>query len=141
MVDERIAKSKTWPDSPRALSGRLTRAAAFLRKIGIEVARKKEGKTRTRIIHITSFAPENEGAQPSAPSAQPAPGTNGANVMDFAATGLQTVAGNENGSDVATVRANPLGANPLSGADGADAKSPPQSASGGTETPGWRGRV
>jgi hypothetical protein len=31
---ERVAKSKTWPDSPRALAGRLWRAATFLRKIG-----------------------------------------------------------------------------------------------------------
>ena len=85
VVDERIAKSKTWPDSPRALSGRLRRAATFLRKIGIEVAFKKEGKARTRIVHITT-APENAGAQPSAPSAQPASGANGTNVIDFAAS-------------------------------------------------------
>ena len=52
-VDERIAKSKTWPENPRALSGRLRRAATFLRKIGIEVAFKKEGRARTRIVHIT----------------------------------------------------------------------------------------
>jgi hypothetical protein len=30
-----IAKSKGWPDSPRSLSGRVTRAATFLRSIGI----------------------------------------------------------------------------------------------------------
>jgi hypothetical protein len=35
VAGERVAKSKTWPDSPRALAGRLRRAAAFLRKIGI----------------------------------------------------------------------------------------------------------
>ena len=68
VVDERIAKSKTWPDNPRALSGRLRRAATFLRKIGIEVAFTKEGKARTRIVHITASAPEDAGAQPSAPS-------------------------------------------------------------------------
>jgi hypothetical protein len=32
-----VKKSKTWPDSPRALSGRLRRAATFLRKVGIEI--------------------------------------------------------------------------------------------------------
>ena len=37
MAGERVAKSKTWPDSPRALAGRLRRAATFLRKIGIEI--------------------------------------------------------------------------------------------------------
>ena len=51
---ERIAKSKTWPDSPRALSGRLRRAATFLRKIGIEVAFEREGRARTRVIRITA---------------------------------------------------------------------------------------
>jgi hypothetical protein len=112
VVDERIAKSKTWPDSPRALSGRLRRAATFLRKIGIEVAFTKEGKARSRIVHITASAPENGGEQPSAPSAQPASGANGTNVIDFVANPLRTVTGNENGGDLATVRANPLGTNP-----------------------------
>ena len=37
MAGERVAKSKAWPDSPRALAGRLRRAATFLRKIGIEI--------------------------------------------------------------------------------------------------------
>jgi hypothetical protein len=37
MAGEGIAKSKTWPDTPRALAGRLRRAATFLRKIGIEI--------------------------------------------------------------------------------------------------------
>jgi hypothetical protein len=134
-VDERIAKSKTWPENPRALSGRLRRAATFLRKIGIEVAFKKEGRARSRIVHITASAPENAGAQPSAPSAQSASGSNGTNVIDFAANGVRTVAGNENGNN-APIHANRLGTNPGSAADGADAKSPSQSAAGGTGTPG-----
>ena len=66
---ERIAKSKTWPDSPRALSGRLRRAATFLRKIGIEVSFEREGRARTRVIRITAAGaesvPERGGAQPS----------------------------------------------------------------------------
>ena len=60
---ERVAKSKTWPDSPRALSGRLRRAATFLRKIGIEIGFEREGRARTRIIRIVSTpsrpTPEN----------------------------------------------------------------------------------
>ena len=40
---ERVAKSKTWPDSPRALSGRLRRAATFLRKVGIVIDFGHEG--------------------------------------------------------------------------------------------------
>ena len=65
---ERVAKSKTWPASPRALSGRLRRAATFLRKIGIEIDHIKEGRARTRIIVITakegSLNPDYGGAQP-----------------------------------------------------------------------------
>jgi hypothetical protein len=140
-VDEPIAKSKTWPDNPRALSGRLRRAATFLRKVGIEVAFNKEGRARSRIVHITASAPEDAGARPSAPSAQSASGANSTNVIDFTANGLRTVAVNENGSDVPTVRANRPGTNAGSAADGADAKSPSPSAAGGTGTLGWRGRV
>jgi hypothetical protein len=51
---ERVSKSKTWPDSPRALAGRLRRAAPFLRKIGIEISFGREGRARTRTITIVS---------------------------------------------------------------------------------------
>jgi hypothetical protein len=51
-VGERVAKSKAWPDSARALSGRLRRAATSLRKIGIEIAFEREGRARTRTINI-----------------------------------------------------------------------------------------
>jgi hypothetical protein len=93
----------------------------------------KEGKARTRIIHITASAPEDEGAQPSAPSVPSASSQKSAHVIDFAAKPLRTVASNANGSDSATVRANQLGINPADAADGADAKA--------TGTLGWRGRV
>jgi hypothetical protein len=133
VVDERIAKSKTWPDNPRALSGRLRRAATFLRKVGIEVAFTKEGKARTRIVHITASATEDAGAQPSAPSAPSASSQKCAHVIDFAAKPLRTIADNAVGSDAATVRTNQLEINPADAADGADAES--------TGTLGWRGRV
>jgi hypothetical protein len=51
---ERVAGSKTWPDSPRALSGRLRRAATFLRKIGVEIEFDRQGRTRARTIHIAT---------------------------------------------------------------------------------------
>jgi hypothetical protein len=77
VAGERVAKSKTWPDNPRALSGRLRRAATFLRKIGIETSFQREGRERTRIICITTtgnnLAPEPAGARPSAPSASSPP--------------------------------------------------------------------
>ena len=54
MAGERVAKAKTWPDSPRALAGRLRRAATFLRKIGIDIGFEREGRARTRMIRITT---------------------------------------------------------------------------------------
>jgi hypothetical protein len=76
VVGERVSKSKTWPDGPR-LRGRLRRAAAFLRQIGIEISFGREGRARTRVINITTAplfsAPEKPGARPSAPSAPSAP--------------------------------------------------------------------
>ena len=82
---ERVAKSKTWPDSPRALSGRLRRAATFLRKVGIVIdfGHEGRGRARTRTIHITAAAAENTGARPSPPSPPPpsASKTNPANDL------------------------------------------------------------
>jgi len=140
-VDERVASSKTWPDSPRALSGRLRRAATFLRKIGVEIEFRKEGRARTRTIYITSTAshpsPEDAGPQPSAPSASsaPMPKSNAAN--GFAAQSVQTVAGAADGSGngiAPTVRAEPLKNNARTAADDTDANNTPHS--GANSTPG-----
>src|SRR5208337_2057620 len=72
VVGERVAKSKTWPDGPRALAGRLRRAATFLRKVGIEIGFGRQGRARTRTINIATTqslsTPEKPGARPSAPS-------------------------------------------------------------------------
>ena len=62
VAGERVAKSKTWPDSPRALAGRLRRAATFLRKIGIEIGFGREGRARTRTI--TSSPPHRRQKTP-----------------------------------------------------------------------------
>ena len=71
---ERVAKAKTWPDSPRALAGRLRRAATFLRKIGVETGFEREGRARIRITAASADpAPERGGVRPSAPSASSAP--------------------------------------------------------------------
>lgn len=145
MTGERAAKAKTWPDSPRALAGRLRRAATFLRKIGIEIAFEREGRARTRIIRITAasseLAPEPGGVQPSAPSAPSAPGPKSDQPNGFAAPDPRTVAndvdGRPNGT-VETVRANPLKSKDRTAADGADAKDRPQSAPGKT---GWSARL
>jgi len=140
-VGERVAKSKTWPDSPRALSGRLRRAAAFLRKIGIEIVFVRQGRQRTRTINITwtqpSAAPENEGEQPSAsssPSADP-PKPNPAN--GFATDG--PFADSSAGGNGATARGEK--SNAADNADGADANRPPQSGPEKTGAPGWSARL
>ena len=143
---ERATRSKTWPDSPRALAGRLRRAATFLRKIGIEVVFKKEGRARTRIIDITAIPPsavqENIGMRPSAPSAstQKSSTANG-----FTASPTHTVAndavgrGDGNGKgDGTTVRANPLKANDEFAADGVDASISHVSAPGKNDAPDSR---
>ena len=143
---ERVAKAKTWPDSPRALSGRLRRAATFLRKIGIEIGFVREkGRARTRTISITatqpSAAPEKPGARPSAPSASSAPATKSNAANGFAPTHVRTVGADADGGEsnadgredgeglgpMSTVRTNPLKTNATDGADGADAKSPSDS--------------
>ena len=145
---ERVAKSKTWPDSPRALAGRLRRAATFLRKIGIEIGFDREGRARTRIIRITTTpnhsAPENNVAQPSAPSASSAPLLKSNQANGFAAPDLRTVgndADDSGGGPLQTVRANPLKSNGATAADGADANLPSNSASENGSKPRWTGRL
>jgi hypothetical protein len=147
---ERVANSRTWPNSPRALSGRLRRAATFLRKVGIEIGFEREGQARTRIIRITTTLPAADGAgiRPSVPSASSAPKRNSNPVNGLAAPPLRTVAVDADGTtvhadatDSATVRTNRLKSNTADDADGADANSSAQSGAGKTGTCGWRGRI
>ena len=145
---ERATKSKTWPDSPRALSGRLRRAVTFLRKIGIEIGFEREGRARTRTINIAATpriaAPENGAERPSALSTSSAAEPNASPVKAFAAESLRTVADDADGtsaSQVPTVRANPLKPNAGNGADGRDANHPPQSVQEKTRAVGWSGRL
>jgi hypothetical protein len=148
VVGERGVKSKTWPDSPRALAGRLRRAATFLRKIGIEIGFGREGRARTRTINITTIqtfsAPEKPGTEPSAPSASSAPMPKSNPANGFAAQSVRTVANDADGSgngNAPTVRANPLKNNAGTAADGADANPPPQSGPEKTGAPGWSARL
>jgi hypothetical protein len=145
---ERVAKSKTWPDSPRALAGRLRRAATFLRKIGIEISFGREGRARTRTIRVTTTpnhpAPEYAGVLPSAPSASSAPMSKPKTTNGFAAPDLRTVATDADGSGggpAHTVRANPLKSNAGTAADGADANYPSRSAPENGGVSGWRARL
>ena len=86
LVGEAQRKSKSWPNTPSILSGRLRRAATFLRKAGIEIAFDREtNHKRSRSIYI-SVLPESGGDFASAPSASSAPdnttGSDGADDTD-----------------------------------------------------------
>ena len=145
MVGERVAKSKTWPDSPRALAGRLRRAATFLRKIGIDIGFEREGRARTRMIRLTTTgkpaSPETPGVQPSASSTPPADPPKANSGNGFASPGLRTVARLADGSpggDGSPVRTSPLKSITETDADGADARHPRQST---PESTSWRARL
>jgi hypothetical protein len=148
VAGERTAKSKNWPDSPRALAGRLRRAATFLRTAGIEISFVNEGRGRTRTIHIVPTGrpsvPENAGTEPSAPSASSAPISKFNSGNGFDGTDLRTVAngtGDIDATSVLTVRANPLEHNGETVADGADANLRPQSEPGELGASTWRTRL
>lgn len=145
MAGERVAKSKTWPDAPRALAGRLRRAATFLRKVGIEIGFEREGRARTRMIRITTTgqpaAPETQGVRASASSA-PSTEQGKPNISNgFGSRHVRTVgdpADGSRGEIGATVRASPLKNNIETDADGADEDHPPHSEPANA---GWRARL
>jgi hypothetical protein len=145
MAGERVAKSKIWPDSPRALAGRLRRTATFLRKIGIEIGFDREGRARTRVIHVTSAGKliglESVGTQPSASSAPSSPSEKVNRANGFAAPRIRTVGGpadGPNGGVDPTVRANAKRTGDETDADGADANFPSQSP---PKSAGWSARL
>jgi hypothetical protein len=143
LVSETQRKAKSWPNSPRALAGRLRRAATFLRKMSIEVAFTKEGRARTRMIRLTS-ALEKGGDGPSAPSARSAPGATPLSPNDLPADGGRTMGGTADGQGLdpaATVRAKALKSNGRDGADGADANITPGSDTSESNGAGWRDRI
>jgi hypothetical protein len=129
LAGDRAARSKSWPISPRALAGRIRRAATFLRKIGIEFSFTKKGRNRDRVVCITKTekAPELPSAQ-SAPSAieeKPTP------VNDLADSDMRTVlrtVADDHGAIVrTTVRSKSLNTKAADDADDADDLLPPLS--------------
>jgi hypothetical protein len=127
-VGETQRKNKSWPDSARALAGRLRRAATFLRKVGIEVTFGREGRARTRTIRLTA-GPENGGSRPSTRSALPV-----SNIAPLPSNGLpadaaRTVASPADGCEadpLTSVRSEPLKTNGGTVADdGLDGKVSP----------------
>jgi hypothetical protein len=53
-VDPASPRDSGWPNSPRALAGRLRRAQTALRTLGIEIAFGREGRAGTRIIRMSA---------------------------------------------------------------------------------------
>jgi hypothetical protein len=127
-VGEEVAreqrKAKAWPGSPRALSSRLRRVAATLRKVGVEIIFWRENRGRS--IRITAAA-ETGGilsSRPSRPS-RTTPKTNSLTCL------VGDVNGDANGTCDGPVQhhrpydsrpspANPLRTNASDGGDGDD---------------------
>jgi len=136
-VGEKVRKSKTWPSSARALSGRVRRAATFLRKVGIDITFEREGRARTRTIRI-SRKPECAPARASTPSAPSAlrPETRRNNGLDKGnpRTVTCTADANTGRTELGAVRNKTKKNREMSAADGAAANL--QAHSGG-----WRTRL
>jgi hypothetical protein len=115
MIGERVAKSRTWPKSPRALSGRARRAAASLRKIGIEITFEKErSRKRSRHICIQKIEGDNRPDRPHSP--------------DPSNINLSGADGRADDQPAASVRSRPLQSNGVDDLDGTDANFPRESA-------------
>jgi hypothetical protein len=85
IVSNQVSKSKGWPATPKTLSDKLRRAAPFLRKQGINIEWRREGKASTRIIRIYTDL-DWDGKLASASSASSAIGNEeviGHNILIF----------------------------------------------------------
>ena len=147
VVSEAETKSKTWPKSARGLSGRLRRAATFLRKTGIEIhfQRETEG-IRTRIITITNTrnTSQIQVAQPSRSSGQSVMTDKAYSANGIIPFTLRTVEHNsDDGKEEGylTVRTNLLKSRTDSVSDDTDANKTPQSGAEKTGTTGWKRRL
>ena len=136
-VGETVRRAKIWPATARALSGRIRRAATFLRKVGIDIAFEREGRARTRTIRIFCRL-ENATMKPSAPSAASSISEKPTYGNSFEVGNMRTV---EPGADAIsetterrTVREKPVKTNDEDAADGADANIHSLSGS-------WRGQI
>jgi len=131
-VGEKAAKAKTWPSSARALSGRLRRAATFLRKVGIDVSFDRRGRARTRTIRIIC-TPENsptKASVSSAPSSESGYSLMHNHFSDDETPTITTVADTNTESPTHdTARAIGPIFHPTDGVDGSDANDPDKSGS------------
>ena len=68
VLDESQLKSKQWPKGANALSGKLTRAAGNLRKIGIQITDYQHSVSRRRMFKIAYAMSGQHPSDPSDPS-------------------------------------------------------------------------
>ena len=73
-----------WPNSPRALAGRLRRAQTPLRALGIEITFSREGRSGMRTIRLSTSrrAQSDRPSEASVPSAESAPSWRNAGGAD-----------------------------------------------------------
>ncbi len=100
-ASEREVKSRSWPRNARSLSGRLRRAAAGLRSVGIDVRfGHGSGRNRTRVIHL-----EQGRKVASAPSVASANDENSSQATDKKSDYSKVRARTQNGlTDANTLR-------------------------------------
>jgi hypothetical protein len=68
VVEEKILKSKSWPDSPRTLAQRLRRSATVLRTSGVDIQFRRDGRAKTRTISIRSTTTNENITVPTVPT-------------------------------------------------------------------------
>ena len=127
-VPERTQRSRAWPKTARALSGRLRRAATFLRTAGVEMDFLRESGSRSRrlvqIRKLLNSSVATVATVASSPGNPREPGENGA-TQEQAAT--QSATQNE--------LHNPPRNGTCDGSDGSDARLQTSSAMPYRETP------
>jgi len=72
-ADQELAYQKNWPRSANVLSGRLRRAAASLREIGIDITWTKSGKREIHIVPTEAFKFDTESPEYRAAERQKVP--------------------------------------------------------------------
>ena len=82
LLTEDQRRQKTWPKTPRALSGQLRRLGSNLRRAGIEVGFRRQSHTGQRLISI-----DNAGILPSPPSEERENGRNSQQIEQLSPDG------------------------------------------------------
>jgi len=131
-VGEDQAKQKEWPQNPRALPGYLRRAAATLRKVGIEITFDRtsggsSGGKRTRTITIASLGRgDDRPHRPDRPQTQ--------DINDIGGDGGGDDSGGDGVTVPPTVPTNSLKSKPRDGGDDRDVNLPTQTGKMSTRT-------